>query len=619
MYQRKIYLILFVLGVLLTQFVIPVGASSPPEIASGEPGAAPQGDPRLISEQGLNAKHPAVAYNTYRNQYLVVWYNDRPGNDDIQGQKLDRNGKPLGGKFFISAGAGHDRRYPDIAYDSKNDQYLVVWEDYDNASMVPGYGIHARRISGTGEVMDANDIVVRGKGSIYSAAQPAVEYAYTSNNFLVVWSETFHPSPLQKDIYGQVIGINGALQGNMILISDDTGDGDYRTNPDVAYNRHANRFLVIFSHRYHVHPIWGITGQQLTGAGDLWGTDFIIELCSANAGTAKVAALPSSPTDDKFMVTYELEYEPANNNIISMLIKENGDLNMGSKGYTASAGLNETLPAIGSNENSNNYLITWKQPDPDSMIPYMNIMGRKRTHDGTYLGSNEYIAGEFAGMSAVAGGQHGDYLVALEDEHQGSNILAILYRDMGQQIFQDVPPGHWAFGFINRLYGAGITAGCSMNPLKYCPDQTVTRAQMAIFLERGMRSPDYNPPAVGPGTGFNDVAPNAFAAAWIKQLAADGITSGCGGGNYCPNNPVTRAQMAIFLLRAKYGAGYTPPPVGQSTGFNDVAPDNIYAPWIKQLAAEGITAGCGGGNYCPNNAVTRAQMAVFLVKTFNLP
>jgi hypothetical protein len=467
--------------------------------------------------------------------------------------------------------------------------------------------------------MDANDIVVRGKGSIYSAQQPAVDYAYTSNTFLVVWSETFHPSPLQKDIHGQIVGVNGALQGNMILISDDTGDGDYRTDPDVVYNRHANRFLVVFSHRHHVYPIWGVSGQQLTGVGEIWGSDFIIELCSANSGIAKVAALPTSPTDDKFMVTYELEYEPGNYNIMSMLIKENGDLNLPSKSYSAGSGLSETLPAIASNENTNNYLITWKQPDPDSVIPYLNIMGRKRTHDGTYLGSHDYIAGEFAGMSAVAGGQHGDYLVALEDEYQGSNILAILYRDMGQQIFQDVPPGHWAFGFINRLYGAGITAGCSMNPLNYCPDQTVTRAQMAIFLERGMRSPDYTPPAVGPGTGFNDVAPGDFAAAWIKKLAADGITSGCGGGNYCPNNPVTRAQMAIFLLRAKYGAGYTPPPVGQSTGFNDVPPDNIYAPWIKQLAAEGITSGCGGGNYCPNSPVTRAQMAIFLVKTFNLP
>ena len=77
--------------------------------------------------------------------------------------------------------------------------------------------------------------------------------------------------------------------------------------------------------------------------------------------------------------------------------------------------------------------------------------------------------------------------------------------------------------------------------------------------------------------------------------------------------------MAVFLLRAKHGAVYMPPTVGASTGFNDVSVAHWAAAWIKQLAAEGITTGCGGGNYCPEDPVTRAQMAVFLVRTFNLP
>ncbi|MBI5296141.1 MAG: hypothetical protein HY869_11755, partial [Chloroflexi bacterium] len=46
---------------------------------------------------------------------------------------------------------------------------------------------------------------------------------------------------------------------------------------------------------------------------------------------------------------------------------------------------------------------------------------------------------------------------------------------------------------------------------------------------------------------------------------------------------------------------------------------NPYAAWIEQLAAEGITGGCGGGKYCPKQVVNRAQMAVFLVKAFSLP
>lgn len=185
--------------------------------------------------------------------------------------------------------------------------------------------------------------------------------------------------------------------------------------------------------------------------------------------------------------------------------------------------------------------------------------------------------------------------------------------------FSDVSAQYWAWNFIERLYAAGITGGCSLSPLQYCPEATVTRAQMAVFLERGIHGASYSPPAVGGSTGFGDVDPTYWAAAWIKQLATEGITGGCGAGSYCPEAPVTRAQMAVFLLRSKYSASYSPPAVGGSTGFSDVDATYWAGAWIKQLVAEGITAGCGASSYCPEAPVTRAQMAVFLVRTFNLP
>jgi len=179
--------------------------------------------------------------------------------------------------------------------------------------------------------------------------------------------------------------------------------------------------------------------------------------------------------------------------------------------------------------------------------------------------------------------------------------------------FDDARPDYWAFSFIEALARAGITAGCGGN--NYCPTALVTRAQMAVFLERGMNGSGFSPPAAS-GNVFLDVGVEDFAASFIEQLASDGITAGCGGNNYCPDTEVTRDQMAVFLLRAKYGSSYSPP---AATGvFGDV-PLNYWAVhWIEQLAAEGITAGCGGGNYCPEGPVTRDQMAVFLVRTFGL-
>ena len=109
----------------------------------------------------------------------------------------------------------------------------------------------------------------------------------------------------------------------------------------------------------------------------------------------------------------------------------------------------------------------------------------------------------------------------------------------------------------------------------------------------------------------------AFAAAWIEKLASLGITAGCQAGRYCPNDIVTRRQMAVFLLRAEHGSDYVPPP--PTSIFGDLDPADPFTPWIEQLAAEGVTAGCGNGDYCPSAPNTRGEMAVFLARTFALP
>ena len=191
------------------------------------------------------------------------------------------------------------------------------------------------------------------------------------------------------------------------------------------------------------------------------------------------------------------------------------------------------------------------------------------------------------------------------------------WRSFTTLLFADVSEDYWAYDWINRLYKAGITGGCIIAPPSFCPDAIVTRAQMAVFLERSIHFPTTFTPLNASPT-FTDTVGH-WAEDWIEVLRSDGITGGCGTNLFCPEDPVTRAQMAVFLLKSKYGSSYTPPAVGTSTGFNDVPTTHWAAAWIKQLAAEGITGGCSGGNYCPDNPVTRAEMAVFLVKMFQLP
>jgi PKD domain/S-layer homology domain len=184
--------------------------------------------------------------------------------------------------------------------------------------------------------------------------------------------------------------------------------------------------------------------------------------------------------------------------------------------------------------------------------------------------------------------------------------------------FTDVPPSHWAWRFIENLYTRGVSTTCGTDPLRYCPEDAMTRGDMAIFLLRAKEGSAYVPPAcVTPA--FSDVPCSDSRSPWINELVRRGVTAGCGGGFYCPDSPVTREQMAVFLLVTKEGAGYHPGYTCLSPPFTDVPCYSPFAPWVRELVARGVTAGCGGGAYCPTLTVTRAQMSVFISTMFNLP
>jgi uncharacterized repeat protein (TIGR03803 family) len=113
---------------------------------------------------------------------------------------------------------------------------------------------------------------------------------------------------------------------------------------------------------------------------------------------------------------------------------------------------------------------------------------------------------------------------------------------------------------------------------------------------------------------FADVPPSNPFYNFVCMLARNSITGGCGGGNYCPSASVLRSQMAVFLLRAEHGPSYMPPACTNPI-FTDVPCSNPFSSWIYQLVAEGISNGCTTTTFCPNDAVLRNSMAVFLLVT----
>jgi hypothetical protein len=207
---------------------------------------------------------------------------------------------------------------------------------------------------------------------------------------------------------------------------------------------------------------------------------------------------------------------------------------------------------------------------------------------------------------ALAPGTVNDVAVATTDGTTGTLVKGWVSD------FLDVPSGHQFYTFVTTLVSNAITVGVGGG--LYGVDAPTLRQQMAVFLLKAKHGLCYTPPSCQ--GDFQDVpCPSTFAD-WIEALADEGISGGCGSGNFCPTNPVRRDQMAPFLLKAEHGSTYTPPDCAGM--FADVACPSLFANWIEQLAAEQITGGCGGGNYCPLNNSTRGQMAVFVVKTFHL-
>ena len=260
--------------------------------------------------------------------------------------------------------------------------------------------------------------------------------------------------------------------------------------------------------------------------------------------------------------------------------------------------------------------IPWVSEDPtEGIVPAASISGNTDvavTFDATGL---------FPGLRQAQLGFNTNTPVAVDPV--GLNFT-VRFLD----VLDNNPPG--ADPYENYIYGAAganIMHGCAF--YYFCPDAFVTRADMAGYIERSVHGA-FTPPPVYTGI-FTDVFFGDYNADYIQGLYNDQITGGCQfPGNplkFCPNDLITRGQMAVFIERGKYGSDYVPP---DCTGyFTDVTcPPTVINPfgnWIEQLYNDDITVGCdspgdpGYPKYCPDDAVPNQQMAVFIVKRWGFP
>jgi subtilisin family serine protease len=237
----------------------------------------------------------------------------------------------------------------------------------------------------------------------------------------------------------------------------------------------------------------------------------------------------------------------------------------------------------------------------DEASDNVGVTGYRLRLDGTTVATT---TGRKATVTGLQPGTAYAFEVVARDE-AGNLSVPLKATLRTARSFTDTP-GHTFYNDILWMSGMDITRGCNppVNDL-FCPDDPVTRGQMGAFIVRALGLTSNTHP------GFVDVPSGSTFAQDIGKLATAGITRGCNppvNDRFCPDDPVTRAQMAAFVVRSLELTTNTHP------GFVDVPSDSTFAQDIGRLATAGITRGCNppvNDRFCPNDPITRGQLAAF--------
>jgi hypothetical protein len=189
--------------------------------------------------------------------------------------------------------------------------------------------------------------------------------------------------------------------------------------------------------------------------------------------------------------------------------------------------------------------------------------------------------------------------------------------------FADVLEDHWARTYIVDLYENGYISGCSTEPLSYCPESKMSRAESAVFVERGLRGGGYMPSDPQEQL-FADVSLAEWYAKWANVLRDDGYTEGCGTDPliFCPLQFHTRAEATVFFERMLHGIDYLPPePTTQVYGDVPVGLDSAwFSKWVMAAELDGLLLGCedpddhAEGLFRPLDELTRAEGACMMFR-----
>jgi hypothetical protein len=638
-----------------------------------------QGADFQVNTYTTNAQGEVAVAVARDGSFLVVWESENQegtgGDAGIFAQRHNASGTRLGAEFRVNTYTTGDQGLHSAAF-APDKSFIVV-----SASLVqvPGGNgdTFARRFDSTGNPIGIEFLVNTYTSGYQIPLQQGPAVAIDAGgNFVVVWTSL--TTPVSQDgsaagVFGQRFASSGSRIGGEFQVNSYTTGGQYSATIAMATGTDRNgHFVVVWHSDGQDGSDYGIFGQRFDASANRLGAEFQINTYTTGEQYGPVV---TSDAQGNFAVSWDtVSAGLSSQETMARRFSFNGTARSAEfrvNTYTSSGQGNASIAS----DLVGNFTVAWESYPQDGsstgiyaqrfggLFPRairVDTTGNKVWEPGETVdvrptwrndnGAAQTFTEALGGINGPAGalytvidgmGNYGTVPTATDGEctdcyqvsvdnplvrpaqHWDASVLQSIFPDtQGQRkrtplhignSFTDVSTTGTFYPFIETLLHHGITGGCGGT--SYCPASSTTRAQIAVFALIAKEGVGYVPPACTT-PAFTDVPPGSPFCPFIEELARRGVVGGCGGGAYCPGDSVTRAQMAVIVLLVSDPV-FTPPACTAPV-FADVPATNGFCPWIEELARRGIVAGCGGGNYCPGQAVTRAQIGVFVSATFGL-
>ncbi len=675
---------------------------------------APEGSEfQVNSGSAVPGQYPSVAADE-SGGFVVVWGDG--DNANSHGQRFDSSGAPVGSQLALA------RVQPKTASDSAGD-FVVVSSQLHTPVIGPTFpgNLVGQRFDDSGASSGA-EFVVSGFTAFfdsydnYNVHYPADRAVAMSpaGNFVVVWNTAGFVLPgggrptfaSSLGAFGQRFSKTGAKVGPAFPIATSYAPQE----PAIAEDPLGN-FVVVWSSDAQDGSGRGIRGQRFDASGEKVGTEFQVNTYTTGDQTSPAVAI--GETGD-FVVVWDSDGQDGSSSGVFGARFDRHGARIGAE-FPVNVDTSGAQQAPRIANDGSGFVAVWESADQDG--DGFGVFGRRQRLHAESLtvdaaaktgassdrngvlepGETVVVEPEWSNVTSAAipvtgtgtlpactigsacvaavdasagygtigvgasaacndGSPDACYQVSASGPRPGTHWDAPFFETLsggGGELwtlhvgdsFSDVPRSQPFYKKIETLLHTGITSGCTAT--QYCPSATVSRDQMSIFIAKGIVGLGELVPAggqvganaykCGPGgtSLFTDVSPTDSFCKHVHYLAAQNVTVGCNGNQYCPGQTVTRDAMASFIAKAVVAPGggaavpitysdavtglsYSCAAASPNIHFTDVPASNTFCKHIHYLWSRGIVSGCTATTYCPSQTVTRDAMAKFLGNGFGL-